>query len=114
MEAPSPQDLAKMSERELFGALGDSLLGDGLGAGASDPGSRTRFAKDWFADRTTRFQDAYCRTRFAREAGEDGAADTTEVAALFLPIVNQNQITAMVVAAIVVRRGTRRFCRAVS
>jgi len=100
-----------MSERELFAALGNTLLGDGLGAGVADGGANSRHAKDWFNDRTSRFQDVFCSSRFAQEVGEDGAADVTEVAALFLPVLDQNHITAMVVAAIILRRGTKRFCR---
>lgn len=111
VNSPTAGELSQMSERELFGVLGASLLGDGLGAGAADSSTRSRYGKEWFTDRTTRFQEVFCGTRFARELRDDGAADVTEMAAIFLPVVNQNQVTAMVVAAIVVRRGTKRFCR---
>jgi len=104
------QRLNGSSERELFAALGAELLGKSLGAGGQDNDEYRRFGEQWFADRIDQVRQVICGTRVAKELSGDFSGDVVDIAALTLPMTGNNQLLALTIAAIVLRRGLSNFC----
>lgn len=98
------------NERQLFAVLGSELLGEGLGAGAQDDDEFRRFGQQWFEDRIEQFREAVCGTRIAKELSGDFPGDVVDVAALTLPLTGNNQLLALTIAAIIIRRGVATLC----
>lgn len=103
-------DLDESSTAELYSILGGQLLGSGLGAGARDDDDFRRFGQRWIEDRADAIKSAICGTRVARELSGDFPGDVVDVAALTLPLTGNNQLLALTVAAIVLRRGIATLC----
>ncbi len=104
--------LSRSGERALFAALGAEVLGQSLGAGAQDNDEYRRFGQQWFEDRVDQIRQAVCGTRVAKELSGDFPGDVIDVAALTLPLAGSNQLLALTIAAIVLRRGVATFCGA--
>lgn len=102
--------LEERNERELFAALGSELLGEGLGAGAQDDEEYRRFGQQWFEDRIDQIRQAICGTRVANELSGDFPGDVVDIAALALPFTGNNQLLALTIAAIVLRRSVATLC----
>ncbi|GAB7069158.1 hypothetical protein H7J06_26005 [Mycobacterium hodleri] len=98
------------NERELYATLGAELLGETLGAGAQDDDEYRRFGQQWFEDRIDQWRQAICGTVIAKELSGEFPGDLVDVAALTLPLTGNNQLLALTIAAIILRRGVATLC----
>lgn len=103
--------ILQADEDELFGHLGRQLLGGGLGVGPEDDYESQRFGKEWFDARLTQFRTVICAQPFIRDLSGDLTGDIVDIAALILPLAGNQQLLALTVAGIVVRRGVIAFCQ---
>jgi len=98
-------------EDELFAKLGSHLLGDGLGVGPGDEEEAQRFGKAWFDARLEDLRSLVCEQAVVKQLSGDLSGDLVDVAALVLPLVGNQQLLALTLAGIIVRRGIASFCK---
>ncbi|MEV6360548.1 hypothetical protein [Nocardia asteroides] len=95
---------------DLYALLGNEVLGEGWGASAEDDEERRRFGSRWFEDRVDAFREKICGGKVAAELTGDLSSDIVTIASLELPFANDNQKLAVIIAAIIARRGLAAFC----
>ncbi len=97
------------TEDQLFTRLGSILLGEGLGAGSIDPGSRRRFGHEWFDANLKKLQNKVCGSKLMTDVIQNTPGDLATVTTAILPLVN-DQLLSIAVAAIILRTGIATFC----
>ncbi|MBV7706845.1 hypothetical protein NOVA_29075 [Nocardia nova] len=95
---------------ELYALLGSEIVGDGWGAGAEDDEEHRRFGIRWFEDHLDDIRGRVCGSIIATELKGDLATDITTIASAELPFASDNQKLAVLIAAIILRRGLTAFC----
>ncbi len=101
--------LSRASLSELEMAAGEILVGDGLGVGSVDPGSKRRAFRAWLQEKEQEIQRRLCPTPIVRELTGNSAQDISAIATLLMPIATNHQL-ALLLAAILVRTGVTVFC----
>lgn len=98
---------ATLPELEL--AAGAILVGEGLGVGSVDPGSKRRAFRSWLREKEQEIQRRLCPNPVLRDLTGNSAQDVAAIATLLMPIATDHQL-ALLLAAILVRTGVTAFC----
>jgi hypothetical protein len=98
------------SDADLFARAGSILLGSGLGVGSGDPGHNRDFFRDWWDARMDAIRSVVCTQSVVRGLGGDMNDDIVTLVPIVLDSVDGHVQAAVIVAAIIVRRGITSFC----
>jgi hypothetical protein len=96
---------------DLYQELGDVLIGGGLGMGGRDRHESRRFGKRWINSRSNELVKLVCTSDLRQIVGTGGVDDVAQIATALYDAY-PDVTTAVVVAAIFVRRGLDVVCAA--
>jgi hypothetical protein len=108
----SAAEIANTDLDTLYTQLGQLLLGSGLGMGEQDPEETNRFGRKWIDARLNDLRSQLCDKPLVKELGNNLTGDIVEVAAIIASSLNNNQLLALTVSGILVRRGIEKICTA--